>query len=170
MQLAMTPESLSNCLIIRNNDYCLTFVKPPKSLHSKLLIATPDWDINQKAYPPAIFGLTFPFWPLIPTTLITPNPKFDTSRVISDPYKKSFILGADLGYHLESNNLNKPQIFTSLSTHPDVNIKITLDNDTKCFPNGIHPTDIRSEFLPCSQAGEVSSYVSIELPGRNPPR
>ncbi|VDN96956.1 unnamed protein product [Rodentolepis nana] len=155
MRLAMTPESLSQYLSERRDDYCFSFVETSSALSKKIIVASPDFAVNRGEFASAVYGLVFPFWPIYPTTLIVPAPKFLSDLTLSDPYNRKHLLGADLGYIGNGTATRTPDIVRRLSTSKDASISITNANDIICFPNGIPPMDIKPHFLPCFNAGEI---------------
>lgn len=159
MQLAMTFKSLSQCLADRRDDYCFSFVKT-SIISKRVIVASPDFVVNGGKFASAVYGLVFPFWPICPTTLIVPATKFLPDLTIPDPYRRKYLLGADLGYIGNKNATKIPDIVKSLITAKDVGISIANADDITCFPNGIPPMDIKPQFLPCGHAGEVSCPFS----------
>lgn len=156
LQLAMTKESLSHCLSDRKDDYCFSFVKTPSALSAKFLIATPDFGVNQKAFASATFGLVFPYWPIVPITLVFPHPIFYSSLMIKNPYNKPYVIGADLGSLEQDGDGNTSSMISSLSSVTGVKVTIKSGPNVRCFPNGLPPTNQNPQYLPCSQAGDVS--------------
>ncbi|KAM3175066.1 hypothetical protein ACTXT7_009250, partial [Hymenolepis weldensis] len=153
MQLAMTFKSLSQCLADRRDDYCFSFVKTT-IMSKRVIVASPDFAVNRGKFASAVYGLVFPFWPISPTTLTVPAPKFLVNLTLPNPYHRRYLLGADLGYIGNKNAAKIPGIVKSLLTAKGVSISITNANDITCFPNGIPPMDIKPHFLPCGRAGE----------------
>ncbi len=82
MQLALTEESLRNCLQNRPKDYCFSFVQgvKPSTPSSMLLMASPDYEINKDVYTPSPYGLVFPYWPSAEVTVNLQQPVFRTRR------------------------------------------------------------------------------------------
>ncbi|KAM7533198.1 hypothetical protein Aperf_G00000127425 [Anoplocephala perfoliata] len=155
MQLAMTHESLFQCLLSRKNDYCFAFVKISSSVTSKkVLIATPDFAVSRADFATAVYGLVFPFWPMSSTTLIIPHPKFQSDLILTDPYNREYSLASYLAY-LGDESFMTPKMVESLSVMKSVRITITNINDIVCFPNGVPLTDVKPRFLPCSLSKDL---------------
>lgn len=155
LQLAMTEESLSHCLSNRKDDYCFSFVKSPSMFSAKFLIATPDFGVNQNAFTPATFGLVFPYWPMVPITLIFPHPIFYSSLIIRNPYNKSYVVGADLGSLEQEGDDHTSLMVNGLSAVTGAKVIIRNATNVRCFPNGLPPTNENPQYLPCSQAGDI---------------
>ncbi|KAL5968944.1 Exostosin-like 3, partial [Taenia solium] len=163
LQLAMTEDSLLHCLSNRKDDYCFSFVKPSSALSAKALIAAPDFGVNRKAFASVIFGLVFPHWPIAPITLVSPQPVFDSTLKIKNPYNKPYVIGADLGSVRQEGYGGAFSMVHSLSIMTDVKVEIKSRTDITCFPNGLPTTHENSQFLPCSQAGHILQNSSFCL-------
>lgn len=162
MQLAMTHEGLTQCLVNRKDDYCFAFVTTSFVPSKKVIIATPDFAVNQKEFVSAVFGLVFPFWPMFSTTLLIPQPKFQSDLTLADPYNRVHLLASYLG-HLGDASYRTPKVVESLSRRQNVSITIVSASDIICFPNGLPLMDVKPQFLPCSLSKDVCYSVVIFL-------
>lgn len=160
MQLAMTHEGLSQCLLKRKDDYCFTFVKTSSVTSKRVIIATPDFAVNRKEFASAVYGLVFPFWPMSSTTLLLPQPKFQSDLILTDPYERTHLLASYLGY-LGGESLRTPEMLAGFSLMKHVNVTITNANNITCFPIGVPPTDVKPRFLPCSLSRDVSCKLIL---------
>ncbi|VDD75253.1 unnamed protein product [Mesocestoides corti] len=116
MRLALTKEALSDCLTKWEDEYCFAFFDVHDKLPSeKILVASPDYGLNRRDFSLAPFGVVFPYWPMAPVTVHTPQPMFNTHRVIMNPSRRAYIIGTDLGRLSGNAKEELPSIITSLS-------------------------------------------------------
>uniref|UniRef100_A0A5K3F562 Glyco_transf_64 domain-containing protein n=1 Tax=Mesocestoides corti TaxID=53468 RepID=A0A5K3F562_MESCO len=164
MRLALTKEALSDCLTKWEDEYCFAFFDVHDKLPSeKILVASPDYGLNRRDFSLAPFGVVFPYWPMAPVTVHTPQPMFNTHRVIMNPSRRAYIIGTDLGRLSGNAKEELPSIITSLSNVAQVNVSIRSSGNRECFPNETLPMRETQEFLPCSQARNIIQKSSFCL-------